>query len=768
MVAAKLLVNVEEGRSLPIKIELPISALSLNGDGCCKKILITLRIFVLAALLVLLSWTAVTLFAVYKPQSTFQSERNTLISHEPLFSSENNKLALRKKIYESIKEDNANSKFNDVDVAPASFENVPFSNTPTGDSTDNINSKVTYDPPFEIQQFGIAINADSVVTEEIQHKDFVESTKNTLDKLAEEWHHFDDELQRIEKITAEDKQILSDMTRDIKEEKAVEEATKTVDEEVPDLMFIDHLIRDFMQNNDVLRNIDESHEDEDNVPAVMHVIHDMPEDTQHILKGTKNTDDIVESLLKEIISSIPSSDETREFHGGPVIIVQEINDSAEEHLEKFGDSENKSENDSQETLKLTDFEQNGEKISVRGSSDLKQNEEKINVGGSSDLEKQINQETFSVDEKSPEIINNEDLTTIKASFGSMVNADAAVLTAKYLEPIVGQHKELLSWYYENRNDPNFLLDNDKKKIFTAKLLYSPNILEFTMDADILLNLVFGDSYIQKFTELMNSPNEPVMPESATQLYIAGRLMNKAIMEQLVNKGLLESEKIKITIEHLNKVDLNDHKGGSTEINVSKYFANSKEEKINNLDGLFGTIIVKDRFGEDSDEIVEPRQSYWDAMDHLMNHLKESSNTFDKKSNERSTASSEGKSVELERKSSDSEEKSMANSEEIITADSEKEPNISSKEKLSGNLEQRRESIIDAMKKVAIFDENEHGDGVINEKTEYVTEEKPDELEKEYQGKLESLMTSIKIEDDENEPTKDMNEYLTFYGDEYDY
>ncbi|XP_058800976.1 uncharacterized protein LOC131669827 [Phymastichus coffea] len=73
----KLLVDVEEGNKQPIKINIPLSALKPPGDEFyCNKLLTVLRVCVLLALLILLGWTATTLYCNYYDKAIPLGEEN--------------------------------------------------------------------------------------------------------------------------------------------------------------------------------------------------------------------------------------------------------------------------------------------------------------------------------------------------------------------------------------------------------------------------------------------------------------------------------------------------------------------------------------------------------------------------------------------------------------------------------------------------------------------------------------------------------------------
>jgi hypothetical protein len=176
--------------------------------------------------------------------------------------------------------------------------------------------------------------------------------------------------------------------------------------------------------------------------------------------------------------------------------------------------------------------------------------------------------------------------------------------ADRLISIVGEHYTLLSWYYNNKNNSNFLNENDKLTVYTAKLLYSTNIHEFLVDLNVVIDLITQDSYNKNYKEFSNLKYDKI------KNYIIHRLTKKMDIYNFVVKYFQYDKIAMLIIEVLNKSELNQLDSHALEINEDSSILFEKE---NFNDGTLGLIEANEPITENYNYVQNQRFQLLESM-----------------------------------------------------------------------------------------------------------------------------------------------------------
>ncbi|XP_011505673.1 PREDICTED: protein PFC0760c-like [Ceratosolen solmsi marchali] len=616
---ADLLVHVEEGKTLPIKIEFPISAFT-SSMNCCRILLSSLRIFVFLGFLLILGWTAAALYANYFSVTKLKSEKYAIISEQPLYNSQVNKLSVRKDTYEGISKSADGPAENIISITTVSTRQIHHNNVyvnqqgvgtkPLISNDQNVNASKS---PSDTKNFD---KTESFVNYEDLKQDNLQNSNN----------EFKDEIIEIlptivpitNSVNSENDIIEDNSNKSAGEIDKVFEVIQNLSEiESADIvgnLLLEEIINTVLSNS-------MSHEDTESHEKLIFDNEGEIDSSEEKLEGNNNKgsseelEDINENRekisLESDISNQDNSFQTKD----------EIEDNSDEQVWSiFQESSNDSnENDKridEDSLSAFDHVENSDNEQIKSffreesdSEEEQQNEEDDNVEDEEDDDdvddndddetkrNTSDESTYQLDKImneianssfSDEILSDDELKTIgienlpkdeelhKKIYE--LSQKSFPLLAEKLLPIVNENYELLVWYYNDKDNSNLFNVLDKLKASTAKLLYSTNIREFLDDLNAVIDLIGQDSYNTDSIDPLDEKDNKI------KNYIIHRLSKKMDMYNFVIKYLQYDRIATLILEALNKSELSQRNYEDFEINeyLAKVFEeeNMNDEMIN--------------------------------------------------------------------------------------------------------------------------------------------------------------------------------------------
>ncbi|XP_003427636.1 intracellular protein transport protein USO1-like [Nasonia vitripennis] len=563
---AKLLVNVEEGRTLPIKIELPLSAFSQDKDDFCKRLFVTFRVFVLLALLVLLSWTAMVVYTNYRVKSTVVIRDESI----PTLFDEENKITFKNKVWED-------------DIKNAVATDVPIGG---GVQEEMMKKSAILKPEYVSTAYGFEDNSVKVDPSLKPESVPAEPEQVFINDLLQDWQELVEKMQKKENVSENIVREKNEFTK-IQDEKYEEEAISHSSflDYLVDPMFINQLGQNSQESAEQTQN-EKNEEDSESIPiqkwldilGIEHLLTDGEENIDMQTGVREFTDDSEEAtkedvdkillqmaeenqgaldqFFKQVVDAISKTQED--------LIAEQV--SAESVKQKIESDEKISENSQASTeyqnlINSEKPEDDGEKSASEEINDDHSVEEKFLIGFSDSKIFEDSTVVPAAEEstnQSLEELNKtgeEDAQSTEAPFHGVIQKDIYLLMARRIEAMLGEYDDLLIWYFKHRDEPEPLDDDSQLKYFTARLLFGKDITEFRKYSIFVVSFLMNDDYTRDFSRLVDQSQPKLQTESKTQVQIVNRLVTKSHMRDLYNQGDENTVEIADAIKSINLLEL---------------------------------------------------------------------------------------------------------------------------------------------------------------------------------------------------------------------
>ncbi|OXU26366.1 hypothetical protein TSAR_011947 [Trichomalopsis sarcophagae] len=563
---AKQLVNVEEGRTLPIKIELPLSAFSEDKDDCCKRLFVTFRVFVLLALLVLLSWTAMVVYTNHRVKSTVAIRDESI----PTLFDEENKITLKIKVWED------------------DIKNVVATDVPIGGRVQEkmMKKSVIIKPEYVSTAYGFKDNSVKVDPSPKPESATAEPEQVFINDLLQDWQELVEKMQQEENVSENTVREKNEFTK-IQDEKNKAEVISHSSflNYLVDPMFINQLGQDSQESAEQTQT-EKNEEDSESIPiqkwldilGIEHMLTD-GEESIDMQTGVREFTDDSEEATKEDVDKIllQMAEENKgaldQFFKQVVdaisktqedLISEQVN--AESVKQKIESDEKISENSQASTeyqnlVNSKKLEDGGEKSASEEINGDHSAEEKFLIGFSDSKIFEDSTVVPAAEESTNQSLeefnktDEEDAQSTEAPFHGVIQKDIYLLMARRIEGMLGEYDDLLIWYFKNRDEPEPLDDDSQLKYFTARLLFGKDITEFRKYSIFVVSFLMNDDYTRDFSRLVDQSQPKLQTESKTQVQIVNRLVTKSHMRDLYNQGDENTVEIADAIESINLLEL---------------------------------------------------------------------------------------------------------------------------------------------------------------------------------------------------------------------